>query len=230
MRPSSSSFPGIFVVLFYLAMALAAWLWAAVVGLESLWFYPSASLALAPPRGQLALGLLAGLLGGLLLVWIGRLLERFAWSTELYRWFASLLGAPTWPQALLLAGASSLGEELLFRGAVQQSWGLAIASVAFMVVHLPPRRGLAWWTVLAGAMGALFGLGTQLSGNLGFAIGAHFTVNLLNLHRIGRYGGRALAAPHVEDPAPPAGERPAPQRSAEPPCQSAEGRPGEYVG
>ena len=68
-------------------------------------------------------------------------------------------------QLLLLSAAAGLGEELLFRGVIQEELGLGVASVLFGLMHGPTRElwPLAIW---AAAMGAVLGVLYQVSGNL----------------------------------------------------------------
>ena len=71
---------------------------------------------------------------------------------------------PVW-KLVLLSAVAGLGEELLFRGVIQEELGLGIASVAFGLMHGPTRElwSLALW---AAAMGAVLGVLYQVSGNL----------------------------------------------------------------
>ena len=68
--------------------------------------------------------------------------------------------------------AAGVGEELLFRGAVQVEFGLIVASVLFGVVHIGGRGSVAFglWVVVMG-----FGLGglAQAAGGLLAPIVAH---------------------------------------------------------
>lgn len=128
-----------------------------------------------------------GVMLGLLTVQGFRALQsRMVWLGELHREFASLFGRPSNRELLLLAGASALGEEVLFRGAMLDAWGLAVSSLVFALLHIPPRLSLWPWTVSALVMGLGFGLMTMITGNLGAAVAAHFVVNLQNLTYITR--------------------------------------------
>lgn len=130
---------------------------------------------------------LVGLLAGIVTVQIFRALElRMMWLSELHREFRAIFGRPDPSELLLLAAVSALGEELLFRGAMLDAWGVWVSSLVFALVHIPPRASLWPWT----ASSLLIGLGlaclTLLTGNLGAAVAAHFIINLLNLIYITR--------------------------------------------
>ena len=66
----------------------------------------------------------------------------------LARALAGTIGVMALPDLLLLAMASGLGEELLFRGALQPRVGLVWASLLFGCVHFVPRREFLPWTDL----------------------------------------------------------------------------------
>lgn len=130
---------------------------------------------------------LVGVAFGLATVQLFRALEgRMHWIPELHREFRDLFGEPPPAELLLLAVASSVGEELLFRGAMLDAWGIWISSAVFALLHVPPRKELWPWTVSSFVMGVAFAGMTWLTGNLGAAVAAHFVVNFLNLRYITR--------------------------------------------
>lgn len=78
---------------------------------------------------------------------------------------------------VLVSIFSGVGEEMLFRGAVQPEFGLVVAALAFGLVHIgPDRRYLVWtgWAVLAGF---LFGFLYEYSGGILAPVMAHATHN-----------------------------------------------------
>ena len=103
-----------------------------------------------------------------------------------------------------LAAASALGEEILFRGAMLDAWGLWVSSLVFALLHIPPKRSLWPWTVSALLLGLGFGVVTLATGNLGAAVAAHFVINLQNLRYITRNRPRlSLRGPvRPADPSP----------------------------
>jgi len=68
--------------------------------------------------------------------------------------------------------AAGIGEELLFRGAVQGEWGLWVASVAFGLAHVGGRTSLAFG-LWAGVMGLGLGVLALATGGLLAPIVAH---------------------------------------------------------
>lgn len=126
---------------------------------------------------------------GLMVVGISRVLAA-TWSVA--RRAEQVLGEAIGPlsaaQCVALAVMSGVGEELLFRGALQPVLGLAVTSLAFGLAHVPMRRELLAWPVFAAAMGLLLGTMFDDTGALLAPILAHVTVNALNLGFICRRG------------------------------------------
>jgi membrane protease YdiL (CAAX protease family) len=164
---------------FYGGLALAGLGWVAWRGG---WHGPPP----APP-GPLLRGTAEGAAGGLavVLLWAAAAgcatrLREFEESLAAY--FRGLpLAAAAW-----LAFVSSVGEELLFRGGVQGSFGLWAASLAFGLAHVPLRRELIPWPVFAFAVGVLLGWLWERTGTLAAPIAGHFTINFVNLARMAR--------------------------------------------
>ena len=96
------------------------------------------------------------------------------------------------PLALILLMAcvvAPLGEELFFRGALQPSVGLLVASLLFGLAHLLPSWPLVLWSLFAALAGLLFGLLYEATGSLVAPVVAHVLVNALNLRwLVRRYG------------------------------------------
>lgn len=88
--------------------------------------------------------------------------------------------------AVLLALASGIGEEMFFRGALQPAVGIAWASLIFGACHFLPRRELALWSLYAVVMGFAFGWLFETTGHLVAPIAAHALVNGVNLPRLAR--------------------------------------------
>lgn len=142
-----------------------------------------------------------GVLAGLIVVAISAMLERVAeWARRLSNAFAGLLGPMSWTQISVFALTSSIGEELLFRGFLQQwlsvsvlsgdfaRWGaLIITSVVFGLIHVgPDRKTFLPWTVMAVAMGFVLGAMYMYTGNVLAPVLCHFTINFINLTQIAR--------------------------------------------
>jgi membrane protease YdiL (CAAX protease family) len=170
------------VASFYLALALAGFLWHAVSqGDNDFW------RAAGVDTVELLWTPLLGVVFGLAVVVAFRVLERrWAWLPALHREFREILGRPSGSELLLLAAASALGEEIFFRGAMLDAWGPWLSSLVFALLHVPPRRELWPWTVSAGLLGLSLAALTMWTGNLGAAVAAHFVINLINLAYITR--------------------------------------------
>lgn len=136
---------------------------------------------------RLALSPLLGVAVGIVVVLLSRLAVRHtAWGQFLHRDFRHLLGPLASREIFILALASAVGEELLFRGALQPWMGLWPQAVLFALLHIGPGRRFAPWTASAFVLGVGFGYMFEWTGDLGGPIVAHFTINYLNLHFISR--------------------------------------------
>lgn len=173
-----------FAALFYGSLTVAAAVWTALRGFD---------LRLA--GDSLALSLALGVLTPLVTVSLGLLAYRLspvlrAIAEEL----APRLVDGAGRGALILVSVfSGVGEEVFFRGAVQQEFGLVVASLLFGVVHVgPDRRYLVWtaWAVLAGFLfGALYAVTGGLLAPI-LAHAAHNAATLLIWRRSRRDKGR----------------------------------------
>jgi membrane protease YdiL (CAAX protease family) len=131
----------------------------------------------------LALSPLIGLAVGLMVVFLSRFaVHRFDWARRLHGDFRSILGPLSWREILVLAVASSVGEELLFRGALLPIFGVWMQAVVFALLHIGPGTRFLPWTASAFGLGLIFGWLFQLTGDLGGPIVAHFAINYMNLH------------------------------------------------
>ncbi len=136
---------------------------------------------------RLALSPVIGVAAGLVVVFLTRLsVHRFDWARQLHRSFRGLLGTLHARDILILALASSVGEELFFRGALLPWIGLWASTTVFALVHIGPGLRYLPWTASAFVVGLGFGFLFQEMGDLGGPIAAHFTINLLNLSYIAR--------------------------------------------
>lgn len=184
---SSTSTRPVVVACFYAGLLVAGFFWHAV-GEDSNNVWSS-----DPDRGLFRLlGTLAiGAVLGAITVQVFRALElHMAWLSDLHLEFRAIFGRPSRGELWLLASASALGEEVFFRGAMLDAWGLWISSAVFALLHIPPRRGLWPWTASSLVLGLFWGWITQLTGDLGVAVGAHFVINLQNLTYITRHRPR----------------------------------------
>ncbi len=168
------------VVGLYGAMAIGALILSAGRGDADLYRLDAARSGwwlLISPAAGLAMGL-----GFVALTHVA--VERLAWAQVLQRSFQDIIGPLTAREMFILAAASSIGEELLFRGALLPWLGLGPQALLFGLLHIGPGRRFLPWTASALAMGMGFGLLCTTTRNLGGAIVAHFTINFLNLRLI----------------------------------------------
>jgi uncharacterized protein len=167
------------VIGLYGAMALVALVIAAGRGDPDLYRFAS-----GPPWTLLA-GPVVGVAVGLAFVGMSRVATRhFAWARYLHVSFHDLLGPLTRREIVILALGSSIGEELLFRGALMPWLGPWWQAVVFALLHVGPGRRFLPWTALALVLGAGFGWLAVWTTNLGAPIAAHFMINFLNLRFI----------------------------------------------
>jgi membrane protease YdiL (CAAX protease family) len=175
------------VIGLYTAMGIVAFLLAAGRGDPDLY-----RLGGSPPLWKLAAGpVLGAMLGGSIVLLTRVATSRWQWARELHTSFKDLLGPLTTREILILALASSIGEELLFRGALMPWVGVWLQAAVFAALHIGPGRRFLPWTASALVLGVAFGLLAKWTGNLGGPIAAHFTINYLNLRFI---VGRRVAA------------------------------------
>ncbi len=180
-RGSSWSRPALVMVI-YLGLAAVGLAWASLRGHPNVWRLPGRA------DGQVFLGILAGLLLGLGIVFLSRLaVHRFDWARALHREFRAMLGPLVGSEAVILAAASSLGEEIFFRGVLMPSYGLWASSAIFALLHIGPRARYLPWTLSSFGAGLMFGQLFLWTGDLTGAVVAHFTVNFLNLRHVSKY-------------------------------------------
>lgn len=129
--------------------------------------------------------------------------KHFEWWFPSYRAIkgamVQVLGRSTFTQSIYLALISSVGEEILFRGAIQPFVGVAICSLLFGLLHIGPSGDLSSWSIWAVAAGWLLGFLYDQTGSLWTPIATHALVNgisILNLRRIYR------SLPPTEHPEP----------------------------
>jgi len=180
-------------LLFYGALAVAAVVWREGFYDERVFDPPAAAVAGAGSApGVLAAGLFSGAAVGLAVVLASFALTEFtAVGRRLSQALARRLPALGVGDAVLLAFASGLAEELFFRGALQPRVGLVAASLLFGALHVASERALVAWSLFAIAMGFLFGWLYEASGTLAAPIAAHTVINAVNLPLLARHRGAA---------------------------------------
>lgn len=165
----------------YLVLGVAALVWGNVRGQPNIWHLggqePTLSVTVA--------GIVAGLAAGLLLVFASRMaLYRFEWARALHRELRHMLFPLVAPEIVVLAAASSVGEEMFFRGALLPAIGLFGSSALFALLHIGPKARHLPWTASSFGAGLLFGGMFLWTGDLTGPVIAHFLINFLNLRHV----------------------------------------------
>jgi uncharacterized protein len=161
-----------FAALFYGFLVVAAALWSALRGFDLRLAGDSTALSVFLGALTAAVTVSLGLLAYRLLPILREIAEELA---------PRLVDGADRGSLVLVSLFSGVGEETFFRGAVQQEFGLVIASLVFGLAHVgPDRRYLVWtaWSVLAGF---LFGTLYEVTGGLLAPILAHSTHNAASL-------------------------------------------------
>jgi membrane protease YdiL (CAAX protease family) len=176
-RGSSWSRPALVMVV-YLGLGAAALAWGGLRGQPNIWH-------LAGRDPAVFTGILSGLAAGLLIVFASRMaLYRFEWARALHRELRHMLFPLTDVEIVVLAAASSVGEEMFFRGAMLPAIGLLGSSAIFALLHIGPKARHLPWTASSFVAGLLFGAMFLWTGDLTGPIVAHFLVNFLNLRYV----------------------------------------------
>lgn len=118
----------------------------------------------------------------------------FEWARQLEAEFRLFLAPLDQGGIFLLAVSSGIAEEAFFRAIMQPVFGLWITSLTFGLLHYPMNRRLIPWTIIAIAMGFVFGLVYQSTGSLLAVALAHGLINFFELRRV-------AAQPPPEPPA-----------------------------
>jgi membrane protease YdiL (CAAX protease family) len=162
----------------YSGLLLAALVWGALRGQPNIFWPVEAPL---PAYFGLPMGLFLALGVHGATRWSIRVVPLMR---ELAQEFKSLLGPMRRREIFIVAICSSVGEEALFRAAMQPSAGLFVTGLVFGLMHFGPIGRFSVWTVSAVGMGYALGGIYWLTGDLFGVIAAHFVVNYLNLNLI----------------------------------------------
>lgn len=169
------------VMAVYLVLGAAALAWGNLRGHPDVWRLGGRE----PTLTMTFASLLCGLAAGALVVFLSRLaLYRFDWARELHRELRHMLFPLAEVEIVVLAAASSVGEELFFRGALMPAVGLVLSSAVFALLHIGPKARHLPWTASSFGAGLLFGAIFLWTGDLTGPVVAHFLVNFLNLRHV----------------------------------------------
>jgi uncharacterized protein len=161
-----------FAAIFYGSLTVAAVLWSGLRGLDPRFF--GHSIALSALLG--ALSAIATVSFGLLAYRLLPVLREIAEELS-----PRLVDRANRSSLVLVAVFSGVGEETFFRGALQQEFGLVVASLVFGLVHVGPDRRYLVWTAWAVLAGFLFGALYEITGGLLAPILAHSAHNAATL-------------------------------------------------
>lgn len=137
---------------------------------------------------------------GLAIVALTWLMRGLGPMTRVRRELATLLGPLSSGTIAVLAITSAVGEELLFRGALQPLIGFWPTAILFGALHGGFTPKLWTWTVFAILAGILLGWLADVTGNLLAPILCHLTVNYFNLHALTAEVADGGRDPDPEDP------------------------------
>jgi uncharacterized protein len=161
-----------FAALFYGSLVVAAALWIGLRRLEVHVVGSSAALSLLLGALTAAMTVSLGLLTYRLLPVLRKIADELA---------PRLVDGAERSSLVLVAVFSGLGEETLFRGVVQQEFGLVVASLLFGLAHVGPDRRYLVWTAWAVLAGFVFGTLYEVTGGLLAPILAHAAHNATTL-------------------------------------------------
>ena len=200
IRESDTSLDGKkFVTLalgFYGIMALVGGVWYRIAAGVSV-------LRCLPPAERLRPGLEIGLIAAAFLANLlfdtagprySKILRRFQQSMRAVLDPLGPLGAG---KIAVLSILSGFGEEILFRGALQYSFGFVPATILFALSHYPMKREMWVWPVYALAMGAVLGTLRILGGDIWSAVLLHALINCVSLYLI---AGRNFSGEQANEP------------------------------
>jgi len=145
------------------------------------WNHPSPWMSWRPITGVVTSALLGLALATILVATTRLAVARYAWARRLHGELRPVARDLSMGQILIIAGLSSLGEELLFRGLLTPTIGVIGSAVLFGLPHQMrgPSRWVwtGWATVVGLSLGAIF----ALTGSLVGPLLAHAVVNAVNL-------------------------------------------------
>ncbi len=151
------------------------------------WEYPDAWFELSPAMALAASAALGLLLALVLIVLTRWSVPRWHWARRLHLELRPVVQGLTISRIVLIAGLSSLGEELLFRGLLMPWLGVLPTAVLFGVAHQIPGPSrwvwVGWATLVGSALGAIF----AATGSLLGPVLAHAVVNAVNLAYLRNY-------------------------------------------
>ncbi len=157
------------------------------------WEHPSPWINADPVTGMLTSALLGIMLSILLIAGTRVAAARFSAVRQLEDDLRPMARALSPGEILVVAGLSSLGEELLFRGLLVPWMGILASSVVFGLVHQISGRSRWVWVGWATGVGLLLGTIFVATGSLVGPLVAHAVVNAVNLSHMRAQGDSRTA-------------------------------------
>lgn len=176
----------VFAVVYIVMTVIALWLCSvyneALFSNKGFWsFYIHGSVSLA---SQVAMGVVIAIVTILFCMWGS---SAFPWVRKAELELKNVLGHLTPIDIVVIGICSGIGEELLFRAALQPQFGLLWTSIFFGTLHFPINKHFLFYPIFATIMGFILGYITLMNlGCVTSAIIAHALINMVNLYRINR--------------------------------------------
>jgi hypothetical protein len=123
---------------------------------------------------------------------------------ELKAIIMQVLGKVSVPMAIYLSLVTSVGEELLFRGAIQPFAGVLLTSILFGMLHMGHNGIVSAWSFWALIAGYMLGWMYDETGSIWPSMIAHFGVNTVSILSLRRayhgYATHLKAKAKLENP------------------------------
>ena len=107
--------------------------------------------------------------------------RRWGWARELHGDLRPAVRHSGDVAIVVMALASGIGEELLFRGLLTPLLGVLLSSLAFGFLHQVRGRARWAWAAWATLMALVFAVTFRLTGSLAGPVIAHVAINIANL-------------------------------------------------
>jgi len=172
----------------FLKASSISYLVMAVVGFEICWWYHQNVGALLGPLNyelRVTIGIVAAAVF-FLCICQRFMEEQFPSYRKFKKSLAAIFSGVNVLGAIWLALLSSVGEEILFRGAIQPFLGVWFTSFLFGLLHLDSEGGVCIWTVWAILAGIILGAVVNVTGSLWPAIIIHFIVNFIGIRGLSK--------------------------------------------
>ena len=172
-------------------------------------FHDSFKTAFLWPSAPMEMGriVLSGLIAaGVLLVLSYFFEDWFESFRELKSIIMQVLGKVSVPMAIYLSMVTSIGEELMFRGAIQPFAGILLTSVLFGMLHMGHKGLISAWSIWALIAGYMLGWMYEETTSMWPPIIAHFGVNMVSILNLRRayngYNTHLQAKKHLDSSSP----------------------------